>query len=521
MLRFSNVKAFWVTLVCVIFMIFALPNVMSEEMQAKMPSWLQPLNLGLDLKGGAHLLFEVKVDKFIDDKVSSLQDEVRNKLRRTRGEKIAYRNLKSEGLRTMVTIIDESKVDEAKAILRKGNEHLSITSSGNIITLEYSEREISAIKKDAVERSMEIIRRRIDELGTKEPVVQRQGDNRIVVQIPGLSDPEQVKSLIGKTAKMDFRLVDEENYRSYLDTGRVPPDSEVLDSVDEGGGKILVKKAIAVPGTELTNSQMDRDNFGRPVVTTVFSSEGAAKFAKLTSDNVGKRFAIVLDGKVISAPTIQDKILGGRGQISGNFTTKSAQELAMLLRSGALPADIEVIEERSVGPGLGQDSIDHGKKASVIGLIAIIAFAIIYYGALGVFVALSLIINLVMLIGVMSAFGITLTLPGIAGMVLTIGMAIDANVLIFERTKEEKRKGKSPFSSLEDGFNIAWGTILDSNLTTLFAAFFLFQFGTGAIRGFAVTLSLGILTSMFTSVTVLKMMIWAWMRVFKPKDLPL
>ncbi len=519
MLSFGKFKAIIVSLVCLLFVMFALPNFLNEGARSKLPTWLTPLNLGLDLKGGAHLLFEVKVDKFINEKLASLKDEVRTRLR-SKEQKIAYKDLRVEDNKASVFIMNVTDVDGAKIALRRDNPNIAVTSEGQLIRIEYNATEILNIKKYAVERSMEIIKKRIDELGTKETLVQKQGTDRIVVQLPGVDNPEHIKALIGKTAKMDFRLVDEDNFRSSLETGKIPPESELLDMLD-GGGRILVKKEIAVPGAELTNSQMDRDNFGLPVVTTVFSSEGASKFAKLTSENVGKRFAIVLDNKVISAPVIQDKILGGRGQISGNFNIQSASELAMLLRSGALPADIEIIEERTVGPGLGQDSINSGAKAAAVGIAAIFAFAIVYYGIMGLFVVLSLSLNLTILIGVMSMFGITLTLPGIAGMVLTLAMAIDANVLIYERTKEEKRRGKSPFASLEDGFNLAWGSILDSNLTTLFAAFFLFQFGSGPIRGFAVALSLGIATSIFTSVTVLKMIIWGWIKIFQPKDIPL
>jgi preprotein translocase subunit SecD len=370
-----------------------------------------------------------------------------------------------------------------------------------------------------VQQSLEIVRRRIDETGTREPSVQRQGDRRIMVQLPGLRDPERIKRLLGKTAKLTFRFVDE---NVAADASRLPPGTEVLtsDELDPYGKprRYVVKKRVMVSGDTLTNAAATFQQ-GQPVVSFTFDSVGAKRFADATRDNVGKIFAIVLDNKVISAPVIREPILGGRGVISGHFTVQGAQDLALLLRAGALPAPLKILEERTVGPGLGADSIRAGKIASVLGMVAVVVFMALAYGLFGLFANVALLVNMVLILAALSGLQATLTLPGIAGIVLTIGMAVDANVLIFERIREEERAGRGPVTAIDAGYRRAMTTIVDSNLTTLIAAVLLFQFGTGPVKGFAVTLAIGLITSMFTAIMLTRLMVVTWLRRRRPRSL--
>ena len=376
----------------------------------------------------------------------------------------------------------------------------------------------------AVQQSIEIVRRRVDETGTREPTIQRQGDDRILVQLPGLDDPERIKRLLGKTAKMTFHLIDNRNSVEAAKAGRMPPGSRLLssDDVDSNGQSrmYLIRKRIMVSGDTLIDSQPSTDGrTNEPVVTFRFDTAGAKRFGLATSKNVGKLFAIVLDGKVISAPVIREPILGGSGQISGSFTFQSAQDLALLLRAGALPAPLTILEERSVGPGLGADSIAAGKIASILGMIAVLVFMAAAYGLFGFMADVALVVNMVLILGVLSFLQATLTLPGIAGIVLTIGMAVDANVLVFERIREEVRSGRTPISAVDTGYSRAFTTIMDANLTTLIAALLLYVFGSGPVRGFAVTLSIGIVTSMFTAIMLTRLLVVTWLRRTKPKVL--
>ncbi|MEC9454329.1 MAG: protein translocase subunit SecD, partial [Pseudomonadota bacterium] len=364
-----------------------------------------------------------------------------------------------------------------------------------------------------------------DETGVSEPTIQRQGEDRILVQLPGLQDPERLKRLLGKTAKMSFHLVDQTVSELDLARGRLPPGTMRLpadDEVDsEGNARFYpIRKRVMVSGDALVDSQPTfQDN--QAVVSFRFDASGAKKFGRVTQENVGRPFAIVLDGKVISAPVIREAILGGSGIISGNFNTQSAKELALLLRAGALPAPMNILEERTVGPDLGADSVEAGKIASAIGLIAVLVFMLLYYGLFGIVADIALILNLIIIFGVLSILQATLTLPGIAGIVLTIGMAVDANVLIYERIREEMKSGRSPFSAMEAGYKRAFTTIFDSNLTTLIAAVILYLFGSGPVQGFAVTLGIGILTSMFTAMLVSRYILVWWLKRFRPKTLPL
>ncbi len=397
--------------------------------------------------------------------------------------------------------------------------------------LSYSAAALKEMQSDLLRQSIEIVDRRVNELGTREPIIQRQGDNRILLQVPGLQDPKRLKDLLGKIAKMTFHLVDHTVPEESIQApgAKVPPGTLVLPGDDPADARsdgqprrYAVYERALLSGDMLTDARMtfDQQN-SRPVVAFTFNAIGARKFADITSNNVGKQFAIVLDGKVITAPVIQSAILGGHGIITGHFTAETARDLAVLLRAGALPAPLKIIEERTIGPTLGADSIEAGKKASVLGLLLVMTFMLWAYGRFGLYANLSLLMNLVILVACLSMFHATLTLPGIAGVVLMLGMAVDANVLIYERIREEMRSGKTPLSAVDNGFKTAFGTIFDSNLTTLIAAALLFYFGTGAVRGFAITLSIGILASMFTAVLLTRMMVVLWLRRTRPKSLGL
>ncbi len=364
------------------------------------------------------------------------------------------------------------------------------------------------------------MRRRIDEVGTREPTIQRQGNNRILVQVPGEKDPESIKRLLGQTAKLTFHLVDLEVPLQQALAGNLPPGSELMPSSEQGGGEqVVVRKRIEVSGESLVDAQPTyQDN--QPVVSFRFNSVGARKFGEVTREHVGELLAIVLDGKVISSPRIREPILGGSGVISGSFTTQSADELAVLLRAGALPAPLEIVEERSVGPDLGADSVRAGKIAGVVAFAAVMVFMVVYYGLFGIIADLALVANLFLMFGALSALQATLTLPGIAGIVLTIGMAVDANVLIYERIREEARRGRTPLAAVDAGFREAQRTIIDANLTTLIAAVLLYAFGSGPVRGFAVTLGIGIITTMFTAISLSRLLVASWLWRARPAMLP-
>jgi preprotein translocase subunit SecD len=506
----------------------AAPNLLDRETAEGLPAWLphKQVVLGLDLQGGSHLLLEVDVGAVIRERLETVVDSVRTALRKGN---IRYGNLGVAGAAVQVTIRDLDRLEEARKALREIDRGLDVAAEdGGRITLKFSEQEMRDRRRAAVEQSVEIVRRRIDETGTREPTIQQQGDDRILVQLPGVRDPERIKALLGKTAKMTFHLLAPNATVEDALAGRIPPGAELLPAVGEADpatGKArlyVVQKRVMVSGDSLIDAQPSFDSrTNEPVVSFRFDTVGARKFGDVTKENVGRPFAIVLDGKVISAPVIREPILTGNGQISGDFTVASAKDLALLLRAGALPAPLTVLEERSVGPDLGADSIAAGKVASLLGLVLVVLFMFLFYGLFGLFANAALAINLVLLLGAMSALGATLTLPGIAGIVLTMGMAVDANVLIYERMREEARLGRTPFSAVDAGFQRAFVTILDSNLTTLIAAVLLFQFGSGPVRGFAVTLGLGLLTSMFCAIWVTRLMIVAWLRRARPAALPI
>lgn len=514
MYKLSKSRIILILAVCFLGIFFAIPNVISNS--DALPKWWQPVNLGLDLQGGSNLLLEVKVDDVIKERMSSIEDSARQILREN---KIRYQNLNAGADSVKVKIENANSRNKAANLFRKIDDGIQATENADgEIEIKYSDVELNKLKMKIVDQSIEIVRRRIDELGTKEPVIQSQGVDRIVVQLPGLQNPEYVKTLLGKTAKMSFHLVDSRSSAAEARRGKLSASSRLIQG-SEGETYVIGRKPV-VSGENLVDAQPSFQE-GEAVVSFKFNSLGGKKFGEVTKNNIGERLAIVLDNEVISAPTIQSAILGGSGIISGNFTIKSANDLALLLRSGALPAPLEVLEERTVGAGLGSDSIREGIVASIIGLIAVVLFMVAAYGLFGVFTTVTVFTNLFLMLGALSFMGATLTLPGIAGIILTIGMAVDANVLIFERMREEVKAGRSTKDAAEAGFTEAWGTIVDSNLTTLVAAFVLFYFGTGPVRGFAVTLAIGIATSMFTSVTVTRLIISSWIAKYKPTRLPI
>ena len=392
------------------------------------------------------------------------------------------------------------------------------------VTLTPNQAALIQRRNSAIDQSIEIVRRRIDETGTKEPTIQREGDDRILVQLPGVENPEHVKELIGRTAKMTFQLVDPNAAPQDARGGRLPPGDVLLPSSTTANGQptqyYVVRRRVMVSGDTLTDAQATFQN-STPVVSFKFDSTGARRFADATKENVGKPFAIVLDGKVISAPVIREPILGGSGVIEGSFTVQTANDLALLLRAGALPAPLTVLEERTVGPDLGADSIHAGALASVVGVVLVVVFMVVFYGTFGIFADIALFFNLCIMLAALTLLGATLTLPGIAGIALTMGMAVDANVLIYERIREEVRGGRSLISSLQAGFERAFGTILDSHVTTLVAGALMFWLGSGPVKGFAVTLSLGVLTSLFSAILVTRLLIVTWLRRLKPKTIPI
>ena len=521
MLHYSRLKTIIVLGICLLGAILSVPNVLPRSTLDSMPSWLhlRAMSLGLDLQGGSHLLLEVDVKAVLAERTANLTDVARAQLRK---ENVGYTNLALSGDAVVLTLRDVAQLDKARAAIREVERDLDITVTGAQMTLRYTEQAVRDRKRAAVDQSIEIVRRRVDETGTKEPSIQRQGEDRIVVQLPGVDDPERIKALIGKTAKLTFRMVDTTVSDQDVATGRVPAGSDLLASEErEGRGapRYAVRKRVMVSGDSLVDAQPTFQN-GEAVVSFRFDSAGGKRFGEATRENVGKPFAIVLDNKVISAPVIREPILGGSGVISGSFTVQSAQDLALLLRAGALPAPLTVIEERSVGPGLGADSILAGQIACVAGLVLVVCFMVLGYGTFGLFANIALLVNLLLLIAAMSMLQATLTLPGIAGIVLTMGMSVDANVLIYERIREELRSGRSPLSSIEIGFDRAQATIVDSNLTSLIAAILLYAFGSGPVRGFAVTLGIGIVASMFTAVMVTRLLIAVWFRRTRPQVLP-
>jgi preprotein translocase subunit SecD len=501
---FKKLAIVFIAVFCVL---LAVPT-MSPNLAPYFPKWIEPIPLGLDLKGGAQLLLEVDTNTMFQEKAEQLYEETRSSLIDRNKGVIRFSNLRNHDGVVSLVVRNEDEVSDAKGRLRSafGNT-VDIKSEGKTITLSYSDKQKEEMQKDALARSIEIVRRRIDALGTKEPSIQSQGGKYILVQLPGVDNPERIKELIGQTAKMTFHLVNESVSAEQIQSGRAPAGTEFLPYIDAPGSVVPVYSRVEVSGESLKDSQADFDQHNMPVVSTVFDASGARRFAKLTTEHVNERFAIVLDGKVLSAPVIREPIPGGRGQISGGFSLQGAKDLAVLLRSGALPAPLQVIEERTVGAGLGADTIAGGKIGAIAGVIFIFIFLLMVYRGFGMIAMISLMVNLGMIVGLTALFGATLTLPGVAGIVLTLGMAVDANVLPFERIRDEVRAGTPPLRAVNLGFDRASKAVLDGNLTTLICGLVLFQFGAGPIRGFAVTLSIGILTTLFTCVWLTRVLV--------------
>ncbi|MGA7771594.1 MAG: protein translocase subunit SecD [Pseudolabrys sp.] len=534
MLYFTRWKATAIILTAFVICLFAVPNFLPEKMVQSWPKWAQRhVVLGLDLQGGSHILLEVDTNAVRKEKLEALRDDVRRVLRDAR---VGYTGLVVRGNSVEVRIREGSNFDQAVDKLRElsqplggilgsstGQRNLDVTTeAGGLVRLTLTEPAIVDRIRQSVEQSIQIIERRVNELGTVEPLIQRQGVDRILVQVPGLQDPTRLKELLGKTAKLDFRMVDVSIPAEQALQGRVPPDSEILYSATAPKTPNLVEKRVRVSGGDLTDAQPGFDQrTNEPIVSFRFNTSGARKFAQVTQENVGRPFAIILDNQVISAPVIREPILGGSGQISGSFTVESANDLAILLRAGALPAPLTIIEERTVGPGLGQDSIAKGKLSSYVGAAMVIAFMLVTYGLFGLFANIAVAINVAMIFGILSLLNATLTLPGIAGIVLTVGIAVDSNVLIYERIREEVRGGRTPINAIDAGFSRALATILDSNITTFIAAAVLFYIGTGPVRGFAVTLGIGIITTVFTAFTLTRLIVAYWVRWRRPQRVPI
>ena len=533
MLYFTRWKAAAIVLTAFFVCLFAVPNFFSDKTVQSWPKWAQRhLVLGLDLQGGSHILLQVDTNDVRRQKVEVLRDDVRRVLRDAR---VGYTGLVVKGNSVEVRIRDDASMAAAQTKLNElstplggilggsGQRSVDITAeAGNLIRLTVTDAAILERVRQAVEQSIQIIEKRVNELGTVEPLIQRQGTDRILVQVPGLQDPTRLKELLGKTAKLDFRMVDQSIPVEQAMQGRVPPDDEILYSSTLPKTPYLIEKRVVVSGGDLTDAQPGFDQrTSEPIVTFRFNTSGARKFAQATQENVGKPFAIILDNEVISAPVIREPITGGSGQISGSFTVQSANDLSILLRAGALPAPLTIIEERTVGPGLGADSIAKGKISAYVGAAMVIVFMIATYGLFGIFANIAVAINVAMIFGVLSLLNATLTLPGIAGIVLTVGIAVDSNVLIYERIREEVRAGRTPINAIDAGFTRALATILDSNITTFIAAAVLFYIGTGPVRGFAVTLGIGIITTVFTAFTLTRLIVAYWVRLRRPQRVPI
>ena len=495
---------------------FLLPSVLPEIPASVRNLVLKNrIHLGLDLQGGMHLVLEVDTAKALEGNIERLANNVKDALMEKR---VRFRGVERKPDNTIVVELPnrEARADLEK-VLSDQFPDLEILSTESAdgrekVTLKYREKRIADMKKTIVDQSLETIRNRVDQFGVTEPEIIPQGDDRILIQLPGVKDPKRAIDLIGRTAFLEFKLVDEEHSLEEAQRGNVPAGSILMKGAREGGERgtgarrdtmYLLKERTLLTGQSLENAQVKiSDRFGEPYVAIKFNAQGARDFDRITGENVNRRLAIILDGTVYSAPVIKERISGGDAQITGAFTMEEARDLAIVLRAGSLPAPVKILEQRTVGPSLGQDSIDKGIRSVIIGMVLVAVFMVFYYRLSGIVAVMAVLLNIVILLGAMALFDATLTLPGIAGIVLTIGMAVDANVLIFERAREELRLGKTPRAAIEAGYARAFLTILDTNVTTLLAAVFLFQFGTGPVKGFAVTLSIGIVASMFTAIFV-------------------
>jgi preprotein translocase subunit SecD len=538
MLSFTRWKATLVLLTALATMLLAAPNVMPQAWVDKLPRALRThMTLGLDLQGGVHLMLQVDADEVRRSQLENLREDVRRVLRDSR---IQVQSITFQGNAVLVRLREGQNADLTLTELRKlpqpiggtlnatGQYDSEVSRSGDIFTIAVTDAGIRDKISRAVTQSIEVVRRRIDQLGTTEPVIQRQGLDRILLQVPGEKDPQRVKDIVGTTAKLEFRLVDQSMTVEQALASRPPPDTVILyEEVKEGNRVVqqvpyLIQRRVIVSGEELIDAQAAFNaQQAEWVVSFRFNASGGRKFAQTTTENVNRPFAIVLDNKVVSAPVIREPILGGSGQISGRFTAESSANLALLLRAGALPAPLTVVEERTVGASLGQDSVKAGTQAAIIGSAFVLIYIFATYGLFGLFANIAVIVNVIMMFGLLSLIGATLTLPGIAGVVLTVGMAVDSNVLIFERIREEAHSGRSVIASIDGGFTKAMGTIMDANIAQLLTSIILFYLGTGPVKGFALTLGLGIITTMFTAITFTRYLVVIWLRWYRPARIPL
>jgi len=551
MLDFPLWKWLGIVLICLAGVVFTLPNGFyatverandaraaldagvqaTPELEAQAAEWpaflpSRLVNLGLDLRGGAHVLLEVQLSDVYGERIDALWSEVRDSLREN--DAIGtVRRVDSPPDQLIVRIGNPEAISQAVSIVNGltqpvvsltgvGTRDYVVRQEGNLIIMEMSEAEKTATDDRTMLQTLEIVRRRVDETGTREPTIQRQGADRILIQVPGIGSASELLELLGTTAKLSFHPVI--SVTSNPDA-RPGAGNILLPSADIEGEYLVLDRRAVVSGDQLVDGQPTFDQNNRPAVTFRFNPTGGRQFGDYTRDNVGSPFAIVLDDEVISAPTIQSHIPGGSGIITGNFTVEESTNLAVLLRAGALPAELTFLEEQTIGPELGQDSIDAGKIATIVAFAAVLVFMVLSYGRFGIYANTALIINIGLIFGLLSLIGATLTLPGIAGIVLTVGMAVDANVLIFERIREELKTAKGPARAIELGYEKALSAIIDANITTFITAVILFAMGSGPVRGFAITLGLGILTSVFTAIFVTRLLIVMWFERRRPKTI--
>lgn len=515
MIHLSKFKVSMIVMVCLFGVLYTLPNIVSENtrlwMVANLPAGFpkQTVNLGLDLRGGAHLVYEINIEKVFAERSEMLVQDMRTRLRE---KEIGFKSIHANARGLQIVLNKADDADAVKTLIRENDNRLLIETAADGVSINVSmaEANVKEVEGQVISQVIEVVRRRVDEMGTTEPIIQRQGENRVIIQAPG-ANSEELRRIIGRTAKLGFHLLGSQDRKTAADM--------TLSFTGKPDQKINVKRRSVISGDMLETAHTSFGQNGDAVVAFRFNGAGARKFCDVTKENTGQPFAIVLDDEVISAPRINEPICGGSGQISGNFSTQEASDLALLLRSGALPAEMQVVEERTVGPSLGADSVAAGKMASLFALVLVITFLILSYTFFGVLATIALLSNVTLIMAVLSCIQATLTLPGIAGIVLTFGMAVDANVLIFERIREEFMSGRSVVASIEAGYSKAMATIFDANLTTLIAALILFFVGSGPVKGFAVTLGVGVMTSYFSAVMITRLLVLIWLRRTKPKAL--
>ncbi|HWT14026.1 MAG TPA: protein translocase subunit SecD [Allosphingosinicella sp.] len=527
MLDFPRWKIWAVTLTLIVGVWYAIPSLLPERMAQQLPPWLGPqISLGLDLAGGSHLLLEAETGGVARQRLENMEDIVRREMRSAR---IEIGELSTSDNRLSFLVRNPAQVQEALTLVRAQSQPAGLTgqpdwdvrvADGNRISMTQTGAGLSAAVDQAMDVARDVIDRRINALGTLEPTIIRQGSSRIVVQVPGLQDPEALKALIGRTARLEFKLVDLTATPEQLQSGRAPVGSQILPYPEGGAtGRIAVQRRAIITGDQIADAQQGFDQTsGAPVVTIRFDGTGSRRFARVTQENVGRPFAIILDNIVLSAPNIREPILGGAAEIEGSFTVETANALAISLRSGRLPVDLTVVEERTVGPDLGKESIQKGAIAMAIGSLLVLIFMIATYGRFGIYADIAILLNVALILGIMAIMNATLTLPGLAGFILTVGAAVDANVIINERIREEQRRGRNVMQAVEHGYKEAQSAIFDANVTNVIAGALLFYFGSGPVRGFAVVLMIGIVTSVFTAVTVTRMFVSIWLRK-RPKEL--